>query len=448
MRNVGAEHELDLLIRETDRLDPDWRWGDLVAGLRRREAGENSWGAVEAVLAELPMELIDAEDCSVACGNTSVEASEEIRLAGGAESWEAGRRLAGLRQEGCPPLHDLARDSVEATFEPARRARSLARLLDADAEVRMKRGESEGALLSARALLSVSTALGAAPLLILHLTAAAIRMVAATRLKRVMSSAELSDESLADVRDDLLAEAERPILVAIFRGERAYFHDSMERARAGELTFADVYQPMDEIEPPDDVPQEFVELIRGLNPFHGHSVARPGFEDLAANHAWGLRWFNSCIDIARRPWEAQIEPWRERISDREREIDAGDVGRVIALDSTSSLTNMIKEAHGGWLALSGLAVAVAAIRWRRAVGEWPVELGDLSGEIEMKALERLESVGVALEADGPELAVRLPEYHFGLADKAFEMLARCGAACRERGYRLMADGSAVRFLER
>jgi hypothetical protein len=386
---LGQKDELAEAIAEADRLDPGWRYDDLLAK-RRATRPPDGWNSVlqaKRVLELLPKGWLAPKPGDADRPPAHGEPIRGFRIYDALLKVAADQPLpeplaAGLRIE----LDELAPAVTEARklvdfpegqteFLPAHNpietllpytqdSRQLARLLQLDAYRRAHDGDLAGALESVRAILNDARSIGDEPTLISQLVRMAIDSVAVHSLQRVLAQGAPPDAALAETQADLLREATQPRFLHGLRGERAMSFDVIDKLASGALRMSDLAGAAGG-----------AEQARGLIP--PNIVGRVIYRH---NQALALRKMNEAVEIAKLPLPDQAERW-ERWEDGLKELQ--NQGQIQRMANTLVLL-LLPAMSAGYRAdqrtgcmLNAAATAVACERFRQAEGRWPDSLREL-----------------------------------------------------------------------
>jgi hypothetical protein len=258
----SANGLLTRAIGDADRLDPGWRLGDLLNKRNRIEDDVNSADLVLQVVSIRP----DDTEAGLESGVTPVADTQEPtkgRLQGAdldsrlnearpperlaADIAYALKTELGIRAKALAlarKLRDTGEGQYKINYDPlifntllphAQPARNLARLLQKDAYIRADRGDIDGALDSAGAIVGVARSFGDEPFAISQMVRIACGSFAMISFDRALSQGEASDRSLARIQASLALEARQPLLLYGLRGERAATFDTLDKLATGEV---------------------------------------------------------------------------------------------------------------------------------------------------------------------------------------------------------------------
>jgi hypothetical protein len=376
-------------ISAADRDDPYWRLDDLMAHRDPVPDEENSALIVAEVLSmvpegwpkgpmptdgvpapPLPTELMKADermvttadnvrldDATAAVLRNELKALDEaVKIARTVADYPRGRHEVELG----PTLLDTLLPETQAS-------RTVARLLRADAAIRVHDGDPDGALDSCRANLCTARSIGDEPFAISQLVRLAIGMVTMQSTRRVLGQGEPSDAALARLQALILDELGQPLLLHGNRGERAALTELIRRLGAGEVPISALSGGGPKFDP--DAPHA--------------AIAPLGKRWFDYQRAIALEWLTEAVAIGRRPvaehprlWEA----WDAEIVRTKRSrfgIYTAPLPLLLmpALYSSSS-------AHSRYQCeLGATAILLAAERHRRKAGDWPASIASIDPSI-------------------------------------------------------------------
>jgi len=261
-----TEKRLQAAVANLDRVDPGWRWEEVLAGRAQIPDEQNGARQVLAAATHLPKNWPqtpaaprqEPAEAKQRPADHPVQKPEEglpDRLA----KVEPGERLdpnltTSLRAELkalAPALAEARKligtaqgrykivweKNLLATLVPhLEQARCVARLLELDAALRAQDGDLEGAFASSRCIINAGRSIGDEPLFISQLVRMACQQTAVRSMERVLAQGTVSKEALQVAQKQLEDEAAQPLLWIALRGERASTSLVMERLYNGEIT--------------------------------------------------------------------------------------------------------------------------------------------------------------------------------------------------------------------
>ncbi len=378
--SYAAIGQLARAEREADRLDPGWRLGNLID--RRAKVTDDANSAIVAQRAlalmrgpwppaakvrprglgappgtprRVKADLMERLEKIPPSTRLDIPIASELRrgLAPFAESREIARTLADAGP-GLTPLK-LPRLLWATLLGHVQNSRTLAILLQADAELRAHDGDIDGAIHSCRAMIGVARSIGDEFFAISQLVRMVLSMRSAATAERVLAQGEASDAELAKLQADALDEADQPLLLWGLRGERAATDDVFAKLSTGEVTPAEAFGAGG-IDP--NMPSEALASVSGAYVRYNQSLI--------------LKAMNEAVEIAKRPASDQsdlLTRW-EKSQVRPEET----LPRLVA-----SLANETTPSVGGigWASLrhkallGTLAVMLACERHRLRHGSFP-----------------------------------------------------------------------------
>ncbi len=417
-----AEERVKAAIAEADRLDPGWRFEELVARRAQERIPDAENGALHVMATakllprphedwrpqsgpawptrsrplDRPMPPVDSDDLEL-------EAPElVIRLMGKPED-EFQRPADALDQElqntspnelwGRGQAHDVATEleDVSAALLQARQvarftrgrfevqwspdymstllphmgnARAVASLLCYDAMHRAQRGEIDEALTSCHtSLVCGRVTLGNDPISLNPIMRAAIASRATLALEHVVAQGQPAESALNGLQGLLMQEASEPVLLLGLRGDRAGFHEVFERVCSFEL--------------------KNQKHLAGTesNPLWRWCWVHPLYR---YSQGPTLEFMNRAVEIAKLPIEQQPAAYSEWDRDIKALFAADD--KLIMMKVFVAAVDKIAAAyHRGVARLRCAIVALAAERYRLAhAGHWPQSLDELAGLVPME----------------------------------------------------------------
>jgi hypothetical protein len=230
---------------EADRLDPGWRWEDLAAKQPLLPDEQNSVVRARAAVRLYPApprnsRTFDYEsllpqhrpDAQVVAG------LREFLEAAGPALAEA-RRIADC-PDGCVVF---ASPMILDEYPESLGFHNVASgLLCSQLVLQVEQGDPDAALVTVRALVHLSRPLAEGPVMTNVLVASDFRRMIAWGVERVLAQGEPSLAAVDAARRLLGQEANRPLILAALRGERAFFEDAIRALDEGRLSWPDVYR--------------------------------------------------------------------------------------------------------------------------------------------------------------------------------------------------------------
>jgi hypothetical protein len=360
-----ANGRLREAITEADRLDPGWRMDQLEA--KRPQVPDDNNAALRVIAAKLllpgqwPRLETDAALQELKPFDRLDERQADLLrsdLKAAAAALAEAHALADLTEARYP----LALDENWVTNGMAmvQDVRRVANLLAYDARLLAHDGDGDAALRSCHGVLQISRSLQDQPTLISFLVRAAIRAVAARAIERTLARVEASEEALAVLQQAVAADEASQAFLHAMRGERALVDLTMSAARSGQGPNA-VISP---------IPGSPLDQILGL--LVGASTS--------GNHAAVIRLGTQVVEIAKLPAEEQ--PDRVQELKKRSQVAAG-IGAILKTSPMIRLTLPAYEKTfmASWRSHTDLRcvhLLLACERFRRANGDWPASLEELT----------------------------------------------------------------------
>lgn len=311
-----AASELQAAEAEADRLDPRWRFQDVLGRRALILPTENSartminvrmamGGAfslpgkkvprapglppipprpfvLDRILATPPTERLDIA--------TAAEARRVLRPIG--EAVLEARKLANGGMGRTEPKYQFLLWATLLTH--VQNSRDVVRLLQTVAAIDAQDGALDDSLDACRAMIGVERSIGDEPFLISQLVRVSILQSALVSAERTLNQGQASDAALSRLQCRLTEEFDQPFILTGLRGERAMMDDVFSKLTTGEISAR--------------------ELV-GMGPTSQSS----GTEYLASlstafvrhNHALVLKRMNAAVEIAKHPTIEQLSLWTE-----------------------------------------------------------------------------------------------------------------------------------------
>ena len=271
----------------------------------------------------------------------------------------AEARRAMKLQRGWVPIK-WAPDYVSTNMEHVQKVRGVSAVLQLDAALRSQDGDHAGAWESSLNLFALCRAIDDEPTIISQLVRMAVRHMAANSLERTLAQGTVDDAALAEAHNLLKAEAEEPILVHAFRGERAVLDMLFTNLENGTV---DVDKVLD--------------ILRVDTTYKLKFLAAGG--SFKMDRAWMLNHCTQAIDIAKGPsWELGA-----RLGALEKpSADIPPLARLLY-----PALRKVGEAYLRSKARLECAIAAIAVeRYRLQFKEWPASLEQV---VQAKLLDRI-----------------------------------------------------------
>ena len=334
--------DLKKLIDELDKNDPRWRLKDL-AERSKLDPAKNGASIAVTVAAQIPRPFIE----SVQNFETRIDPSEPIpeaeiqRLRNAMQPYQASavqaRKIASLPR-GQFDLQINLKTPTDTVLDHAQSSRRCASVLVYDSELRAAERDGAGAILSATALFNLARYHADEPTIISQVVRIANRQLALAALERALTCANVSDESLTAIQQILETDGSAAIFRTALRGDRAMMHAMIVNVGKGETAWG----------------QQFA-----------------GVKITDSEHVQYLRHINAMIDLADKPVEKNQEAWQTLAN----EIASAPSNVQQILPKPPQMRDVNGRATA---TIRAATIAVAAERYRRAKGDWPTELKQLT----------------------------------------------------------------------
>jgi hypothetical protein len=381
-----VDRRLAEAVSAADRDDPNWRIDDLMSHRDPVPDEENSALVVAQVLSVLreywpggpapppghpnppqtETEVVLERLTSLADNVRLDEAGADI-IRGEHAHFEDAVRIARTVAGYARGRHELELGPTlfDTPLPETQASRGAARLLRADAALRVHDGDADGALDSCRALLGVGRSIGDEPFLISFLVRVSIGTLAAQSARRVLGQGEPSDAALARFQALLLDELSQPLLLHGLKGERAVLDEVIRRIAAGEMPISAL----------SDGPQG--------SAAEGGRMSSWGKLWFDHQRAVGIEWMNDMVDIGRRPAAerpALVAQWQARL-DRVKNDRILRFTAVLPLLLCPGVDAAESAQSRTFAELGATAIVIAAERHRRKTGDWPSSIAAIDPAI-------------------------------------------------------------------
>lgn len=358
-----GNRELASAVAEAERTDPNWTWERVNAGRQKVPPGQNAADLIPRIKAVTHPDWIKQEGTSDKQWQSKTEippnhrysasviskirrdldaSAEAIRLARTLKTLPHGRRDFVLP----PNFYNLDREDTYFT-------RTVSNLLRWDVVLALEDGDRNRVTDGLLASLNASRSIGDEPLLHSQLIRWSVRNVTLTDIERALAqSGDLP--GLSELQVALAADAEEPLLLYGFRGERAALDQLFDNLQTGVAT-RDSFKPE---------PLGSDGLKDRLAWWHYRGW-------LPADRAFALSWMTQCVELAKRPVHEQIVPFRAM---RLPEPEEFKVLSGLLLGPTKNLA----EKSWRYTATARCAVVgIACERFRQKHDRWPDSLAEL-----------------------------------------------------------------------
>jgi hypothetical protein len=385
-----GEERLATAIAEADRLDPQWRWDDLLAQREAIPDEENSALRVLAVVKQLPgggqwyprravhppdpdarpgafpsppempdtdapppglpeeiQEIVPPERLTADLARDLRNELEKVKTA-----LAEARRLADMPRGRYPIPY--APDSLSSRLDAPQQARKVVQLLALDAALAAEEGDLERALLDCRGAFNTARSVGAEPNIICFLIRVGCVHQAVQTLERILAQGQTSDQNLAAWQKLLEDEAKQPLFQFAVRGERAGNFNLMELMYTGQLN-------------PESLANDGSAPSGKTNSVIQWGVLRPL---IRFNQAAQLEMMTEAVEITKRNPAEQLEAWRQWEQNL-RMARTSSPQLAIALLLAPAVQRVAEANFRMQALLQSARLALAAERYRLANGSWP-----------------------------------------------------------------------------
>jgi hypothetical protein len=382
LESTGSQ-ELADAMSAADRDDPYWRLDDLMAHRETVPDAENSalvLAKASALLREnWPPRAPAASGTSTTVSIATASAFEQLdtidenirlddTIAGALRSElkvrEAALAIARTVRDFGRGRHELVVGPtvIDTPLPETQAARSVARLLEADAAMRANDDDLDGALDSCRAIIGTARSIGDEPTLVSQLVRISIDRAAMKSARRVLGQGEPSDAALSRLQALILDEHAQPLLLIGMKGERATLTEMMRRIEAGELPLSAISG-------------------KATPPSFGARARTKMFATLAqrvlgGQRALSIKWLNEAVAISRQPvlerralwavWDAKIAAVKQS--------RFGPFTAMLPLSLVPATTAANTAFNRAQAELGTTAILIAAERHRLKTGKWPASI--------------------------------------------------------------------------
>jgi hypothetical protein len=358
--SMRGEHALQEAIDETDKLDPNWRLGQLDkqrvqppdkdnAALQVQVAGRllpNGWAnttGYSELFQEVPPE---AQLNNQQIGTLKAELQKV------AKARDEARKLAEMPDGYFSIL--WTPDAVSTAITGIQEVREVTNLLREDALLRAQEKDVDGAMQSLKAAIQAGRSLDDVPWTPSQLARLASVWVGAVSLERVLAQGEPSPAVLADLQHVLEEENKHSYLLVMARGERATLDQCITWLESGNAT-----------------PSTLGRLTGGRGTADtGMAVLMNLPGEMRREHATLLRYMNQEVEAAKLPEMQQ----KKRLD----EMGAGVAQQTplvrLLLPAMNKLADADRRTHAQ---IRCAIVMLAAECYRRAHNRWPESVSDL-----------------------------------------------------------------------
>jgi hypothetical protein len=350
--------DLDAAIADADRLDPGWRWEQLVAKREAVPASDNSARYVLEAQRFLPSprtpppEFFGLLDQPAGTRFTEPQLTELT-------SWVRAR-AAALKP--ALALADRPRGRFDVQVSPdflttllphVDAMMAVRTLLRAEARRRAEAGDP-GNLAEFRAMVNLGRSIGDEPFNVSQIVRMASVNAAVLNLEQTLARTAPDDPALASAQKTVGAEIGYPSLEIAYRGERASLFGMYHAVDTGVVTAAQINEKMAGSSPPISWPADVA----------------PGSVALRQAQAWQLRRMTRLVEVAKKP----IPEWPAALA-KAREATPPAPAAARFLEPLGDLFDeaLPRAAQRREATVRSAVVALAAERYRRKNGRWPLE---------------------------------------------------------------------------
>jgi hypothetical protein len=353
---------------EADRLDPGWRWDDWLAAHPampdERNSAVHGHTALALLSAGAKNELLRIYiDCQQAPPNHR-------------PSPQAFASLRALLTAAAPTVAEVGKvaDCPEGRIEPLAspliRSRAaylvdyldvVKRLLFGQLILQAEDGDPDAALTAVRAMVHSSRPLADGRDLLSVMYAAAVRVITAYGVERILAQCEPSLAALDSARRLLESEINRPLMLGLFQGERATIEDTLRAFDEGRVSRAEVGKSG---------------LLAVQRPWTGWGAAGQWLDWLTgsdfrrADAAPKLRHLNWIIETLKESPDA-LQARAAEWTALQAQLPQG-VADWAAMMARYDADLRVSEGY-----FRSAVAALAAEQFRRATGHWPTALDEL-----------------------------------------------------------------------
>ena len=261
---------------------------------------------------------------------------------------------------------------IDTLLPHAPQARTVGRLLSADAAMRAHDGDIDGALDSCRAIVAAGRSIGDDPFLISQIVRMAIVEVGLKATSRVLGQGEASDAASLACRTFFSTSTVNRFCLLEQKESEPYWRRSsggFARVRFRSRRSATG------------------ELARNHSPSAVTPLERLAYDE---QQVLALQWMNRAVAIARRPADDARPLWKAWDAEIER-VTAHPLGRYMTT-VTNLMTPHVSAGASAFsryqTELGAHAILVAAERHRRKTGDWPTTIASIDHGILPKRAHR------------------------------------------------------------
>lgn len=225
--DVGAQREVDRVMAELDRTDPEWRLEEIELSRPIVPVERDSAVLVRKLILELSRPGIGLLLRETYLANLQPErrlTESQLQTLQAALAPLAQERAEALRLKDLPQGHFPIKyhdDYIGTDLSLSLSARRLWPFLRCDAYLRAEEADLAGAVAACRALLNAIRSVGDEPMILTQLDRLAGHTFFTRTLERVLAQGEAPEADLKDLQALVEREADEPILLHALRGARA-----------------------------------------------------------------------------------------------------------------------------------------------------------------------------------------------------------------------------------
>jgi hypothetical protein len=352
--------DIDKVLAETDRLDPGWRFDNLLASRAPVPDDRNAavlgakvlllYGSKNITLKAQEYELFEKLPAAAQLNDRQYAILRQHADKTPAV-WPEALKLKDFPEGRYPIGH--AKDWASTLLGPLQDARTVSFLLSLDTALRAQEGDADGALEACHATVNLGRSVADEPGMMPYLIRTAIQGEGLRAgLERVLAQTQPSEAVLAGFQNALAREASEPAFLRGLRGDRAGRDVIFHSIISGEVPFKNVALLNQWRQRKPSVVQEALYRFA------------PG--SLTADRAECLRAYNRFVEAAKLPTERQPEAFEE--------AEAASGNAIPNVTLVPTLSKLVVHDVRHQALLRSAAAAVAAERYRRQHGDWPAGL--------------------------------------------------------------------------
>jgi hypothetical protein len=355
---------------EADRLDPGWRWEDLEARRARIPDEKNGALCVLAAAKELPKpwppfsqfgngdRLTDLVEDVEPVFQLSKDLSAEVAAAVKSAETAQAKIVKLIELPSGRYEVNWTDDFLSTKLPHVDACRNLEYLQLLAAAKAADEGDGHAVLTHAHLLLNIGRSIGDEPCFISALHRVSCQRSCVLCLERLLAQTQCK-EPLEPVQQQLLLERRQELFLPALRGERVAAQRVYRCMATGEFQNKETRDEFS-VHP----------IVRWL---YAGCMARFG-------QAQALTMMNQAVEIGKKPLPERLAPWKswsQSIKERVAQANKSSPHEVIGLLMLPAI-DRVAEAHiRSQVLLDCGGAALAAERYRQAVGQWPASLQQL-----------------------------------------------------------------------